>query len=139
MFRTVVYEFGQKEEGGRVHLDELVKEGEKVEVYVHVGLCIRPRQPDMTLLWSRRGLEVMTENKGDLYPCMSLSGSANFTIRGDNVLDSVASPLASVFMPSAGAVLYLQLYNTTPCYRPDEYHAISGVLATAGCMHHKAS
>lgn len=136
--------FGQKTRPPTVALQELVDFSAVYDLTAHVGIDILPKNTGDTLLWSRNGLQDMVLRGGDLYPSMSLIHSANLIVKPQ---DSLAVEEVDLRVDLAGdlskcctaKLIYLQFYNTNPCYRPKEYHAISGLFVSGGCLHHQVS
>jgi hypothetical protein len=140
MLRVVIHSFGQKTTPAVVNIDQLVDIDKAEQLYVHVGIDFHPKEKANTLLWSRLGLENMSRDHGDLYPALSLIDCANFVVRAsDGRLNiDVQQPLADIWKTTTlpgTKVFALQLYNSTPCYRPKEYHAVSGLLVSSGSFH----
>lgn len=130
---------GQKTIPATIDISQLVDTSSVDEIVVHVGINLMPPD-DHTLMWSRAGLEMMAREKGTLYPALSLIDCANFTIQHADVLKAINKDLAVVISRQfSGKVIYLQLYNNTPCYNPPEFHAISGLQASLQCLHHQVS
>lgn len=141
LLHPVVHHFGQKKVPAIFEFDRMFNAQGAMEVSVHVGLNVYPKQPETCIMWSRVGLETVSRTRGDLYPCLAIFHCANLTVLATDVLPLVEQSLSSIFRPPSedAKVLYLQLYNTSPNYRPPEFHCISGLQATAGCMHYKVS
>ena len=104
------------------------------ELTVHVGVDIQPIGDD-TLLWSSARLSSMAERGGQGYQSLSLSDCGNLRVQARR-LEDVRTKLD----PRLAAVMnrrinFLQMYNTSPHYRPKEFHSISGLLAASLCVH----
>ena len=102
---------------------------------VHIGVDIHSKNLDSTLLWSRRGLETVIENRSqyDIFSSLSLEEAANLTI-DRNIPRALDNDFMTIF-PKPNKIVYIQCYNTSPCYKPKDFHSCSGVLACTRTMH----
>ena len=136
--------FGQKERDAMVNLEELVDPEGIVEMDVHVGVDIHPLQQDDTILWGKTGLRELSV--GQIYPSLSLSdcGSLIVKARRERVTRNQLGDLRQDLDGRLAAVIkrrayFLQLYNNSPHYRPNEFHSVSGLQAASQCVHPQVS
>ena len=115
--------FGQKQ-------SEVLKITDLLEVDPGTSIAVHPAvqitNPEMTLLWSRDGLQDLVGTRGSLYPCLSLSQAANFQSNLDGRALTIHQSLRGV-ATFPDKVTFVQLYATSPHRKVKrEPHPVSG-------------
>ena len=131
-FRIALIRLGQKSQSP-VAPDKLVRAQDDNVITIHVGANLSIRY--LCMLWSRQGLEEAC-GSGHYYKTLSFAACANFASYSTKMPPALSS---IINLPDAATVQFLTLYNDTPHTRPHVQHAVSGLLTTADCLHHKVS
>jgi len=131
--------FGQKDRDTRLNVGDLVNPQAVEELTVHIGVDIEPMEQCDTLLWSRAGLLNLCHRVGKVYPSLSLKDCGSLVVKareGRDVRDYLDPNMAAVMRTQT---YFLQLYNSSPHYRPRDYHSVSGLQAASLCVHAQVS
>lgn len=134
--------FGQKERDAPINLVQWIDPQAVQELYVHVGVNIKPLARDNTLLWSKQGLRQMGLRGEKMYTSLALADCGAMMVKptAHTATSLLIRDLRPNLHPTLAAIIgheatYLQMYNNSPHYRPKECHAISGLQAASLCVH----